>query len=77
KVIFSRDIPTLVEKWLKSHVQFYLDKHQLSFSDISVFLAHPVGKKVIDAYIKSHELSTEKLSSAQSILQKHGNMSSA
>ncbi|MCY8455194.1 type III polyketide synthase [Bacillus spizizenii] len=77
KVIFSRDIPTLVEKWLKTNVQVFLDKHQLSFSDISVFLAHPGGKKVIDAYIKSLELSSEKLLSAQSILQMHGNMSSA
>ncbi len=32
---------------------------------------------MIDAYIKSLGLSSEKLSSAQSILQKHGNMSSA
>lgn len=77
KVIFSRDIPTLVEKWLKTNVQIFLDKHKLSFHDISVFLAHPGGKKVIDAYIKSLGLSSEKLSSAQSILQKHGNMSSA
>lgn len=45
KVIFSRDIPTLVEKWLKTNVQIFLDKHKLSFHDISVFLAHPGGKK--------------------------------
>lgn len=32
---------------------------------------------MIDAYIKSLELSLEKLLAAQSILQKHGNMSSA
>ncbi|MEK4218488.1 type III polyketide synthase [Bacillus sp. FSL L8-0222] len=77
KVIFSRDIPTLVEKWLKTNVQTFLNGHQLSFSDITVFLAHPGGKKVIDAYIKCLELSPEQLASSQTILKKHGNMSSA
>ncbi len=77
QVIFSRDIPTLIEGWLKGNVEAFLAKHQLTFYDIKAFLAHPGGKKVIEAYIKSLSIPVEQLASSQKILRKHGNMSSA
>ena len=52
-VIFSKDIPSIVEKWLKPNVEQFLRKHMLSIEDMSHFIAHPGGKKVLDAYVSS------------------------
>ncbi|AKU32706.1 type III polyketide synthase [Bacillus altitudinis] len=77
RVIFSRDIPSLISGWLKEQVDQFL--HQLGFSteDVSVFLAHPGGKKVIDAYLESLSLQDHQLFSSKEVLKQHGNMSSA
>ncbi|WP_338703394.1 MULTISPECIES: type III polyketide synthase [Bacillus] len=77
RVIFSRDIPSIISGWLKEQVDQFL--HQLGFSteDVSVFLAHPGGKKVIDAYLESLSLQEHQLFSSKEVLKQHGNMSSA
>lgn len=77
RVIFSRDIPSIISGWLKEQVDQFL--HQLGFSteDVSVFLAHPGGKKVIDAYLESLSLQDHQLFSSKEVLKQHGNMSSA
>ncbi|MGE6629665.1 type III polyketide synthase [Bacillus sp. NPDC077027] len=77
QVIFSRDIPTIISGWLKEQVDFFLAQHRFSEEDISVFLAHPGGKKVIEAYIHSLSLNEQKLQSSKEVLKQNGNMSSA
>src|SRR5690606_1049313 len=52
-VVFSRDIPKIIEKWLKPNVDLFLDKISRTSSDITHFIAHPGGKKVLSAYEKS------------------------
>ncbi|MEC3656218.1 3-oxoacyl-[acyl-carrier-protein] synthase III C-terminal domain-containing protein [Bacillus siamensis] len=77
QVIFSRDIPTLVSHWLKDNVDVFLQEQGILSHDIKTFLAHPGGKKVIDAYLTSLSMDTGQLAASQKVLQKHGNMSSA
>ncbi|OLP65046.1 Alpha-pyrone synthesis polyketide synthase-like Pks11 [Bacillus pumilus] len=76
RVIFSRDIPSIISGWLKEQVDQFLKKHGCSKDDLSVFLAHPGGKKVIDAYLESLSLQEEQLFSSKEVLRTHGNMSS-
>ncbi|MCF6093769.1 type III polyketide synthase [Microaerobacter geothermalis] len=76
KVIFSRDIPSIVNKWMKSNVLQFLDRFQLSMDDIRHFITHPGGMKVIAAYEESLGIPSQKLSSAKQVLKDYGNMSS-
>ncbi len=76
-VIFSKDIPTIITEWLKPNVEKFLRKHQLTIQNIDHFIAHPGGKKVIEAYEQSLGFSQEKTEISRMILQEYGNMSSA
>ncbi|MBM6619307.1 type III polyketide synthase [Bacillus suaedaesalsae] len=76
-VIFSKDIPSIIKSWLKPNVEKFLEKHQLKLADIQHFIAHPGGKKVIEAYEESLGFGKEKTKISQKILREHGNMSSA
>ncbi|MEK5390989.1 3-oxoacyl-[acyl-carrier-protein] synthase III C-terminal domain-containing protein [Margalitia sp. FSL K6-0131] len=75
-VIFSKDIPMIVRKWLQPNVQAFLDKYHLDIKDIKQFIAHPGGKKVIDAYVEALGVSEERTKESRDILKHYGNMSS-
>lgn len=75
-VVFSRDIPTIVGEWLGPFVEDFLHKEQLAMEDISHFIAHPGGKKVLDAYEETLRLSKDKTENSRRVLTEHGNMSS-
>ncbi|MFD1738458.1 type III polyketide synthase [Bacillus salitolerans] len=76
-VIFSKDIPLIIREWLKPNVEKFLKKYELSMNEIKHFIAHPGGKKVIEAYESALNLTHEMTESSRNILKKHGNISSA
>lgn len=75
-VIFSRDIPSIIEKWLQPNVQQFLNRLGKKEEDIDHFVAHPGGKKVLHAYEKAFGFPSEKTQPSQDILVSYGNMSS-
>lgn len=75
-VVFSRDIPNIIRKWLGPIVVEFLAKQGISLEQIASFVAHPGGKKVLDAYIDALGIQEELLYTSKQVLQKHGNMSS-
>lgn len=77
KVIFSRDIPTLVRKQYRSVLEPFLNRHALSFQEIDHYIAHPGGRKVLIAMEEALEISEDRLKSSYQVLRKFGNMSSA
>jgi len=76
-VVFSKDIPSIIEGWLKPNVTEFLYKHKIDMNDIKHFIAHPGGKKVIDAYQKSLMIEEEMTNISLQVLKEFGNMSSA
>lgn len=76
-VIFSKDIPTIVKNWLKPNVDTFLHQHHLKLSDIQYFIAHPGGKKVIDAYQEALGFDEHMTEISKGVLNDYGNMSSA
>lgn len=76
QVIFSRDIPSIIQDWLKPNVEKFLEKQDVNFTDITHFVAHPGGKKVLEAYEKALGYTSEKTDVSRKILKSHGNMSS-
>lgn len=75
-VVFSRDIPHIIEDWLKPNVCGFLAEHEINLQQIDYFIAHPGGKKVIDAYVKSLEIHQSMTDVSLEVLKQFGNMSS-
>ncbi|ADU28688.1 type III polyketide synthase [Evansella cellulosilytica] len=76
QVVFSKDIPTVIKEWLKPNTLQFLEKQGYNINNIAQFIAHPGGKKVLEAYEETLSISTEMTRHARKVLQEHGNMSS-
>ncbi|MFD2371212.1 type III polyketide synthase [Brevibacillus sp. GCM10020057] len=76
KVVFSRDIPTLILQSMKDNVDRFLSPHQTSVDRLRHFLFHPGGAKVLTAYQRSLGLSADATRLSAEVLHSFGNMSS-
>lgn len=75
-VIFSRDIPTIIKKWLRPQIIDFLQENEMNIDEINHFIAHPGGKKVLEAYKEGLGFTNEHLHISKEVLINHGNMSS-
>lgn len=76
RVIFSRDIPTIVHKQVLPGVEAFLTKNTLQIQDIGYLIPHPGGAKVVTAYQEILQTSAELFEDARQVLGNCGNMSS-
>lgn len=77
KVRFSRDIPTIVRKYLPELLGSACEEWGIKQSEICHYVVHPGGAKVLYAYKDCLELSEDKLTFAYEVLREYGNMSSS
>ena len=75
-VIFSKSIPSIITKWLGPFVHEFLAIEELTKDDITHFVAHPGGKKVLEAYEAALGFDSTKTDISRDILRENGNMSS-
>ncbi|MDA3881694.1 MAG: hypothetical protein PF481_00245 [Bacteroidales bacterium] len=76
KVLFSSDIPTIITQNINNDVTSFLEKHHLKISDISNFIFHPGGKKVLTAYEDALLVEGDFLKNTREVMNDNGNMSS-
>jgi len=76
KAIFSKDIPTIVRKEVRSNIEQLLSSNNLSISDLKQFAVHPGGAKVLMEYEGSLGLPEGTFKHSRKVLKEHGNMSS-
>lgn len=76
KAIFSKDIPTIVRKEVKSNIEQLLSESGLSISDLTLYAVHPGGAKVLMEYENSLNLPQGTFKHSRKVLREHGNMSS-
>ncbi len=76
QVIFAKQIPDIIEKHALSDLSAFLLENNLKLADITRFLFHPGGAKVIEAYQNALGMSNGSLSLSSDILRNYGNMSS-
>ncbi|GBF10341.1 type III polyketide synthase [Tepidibacillus sp. HK-1] len=76
KVIFSKDIPSIVQNELKPNVDQFLLNHHLTLSDLQFFILHPGGTKIIEAYENAFQITEQETMITRQILNQYGNMSS-
>ncbi|KGX87915.1 type III polyketide synthase [Pontibacillus litoralis] len=77
QVVFAKSIPHIVETFWKEHVQCFEQKYKLNTKEMPFFVAHPGGKKVLEAYASTLHCSSTALRCSYDVLREHGNMSSA
>ncbi|HZG56976.1 type III polyketide synthase [Paenibacillus sp.] len=77
KVVFSKDIPTLVSQSMRGIVDRLIAPRGLADSDVETFALHPGGKKVLEAYEAALGLGAGALNASERVLRRYGNMSSA
>ena len=77
KVVFSKDIPNIVNQNVKGDILSFLGKHNLSIDEIKNFVTHPGGIKVINAYLDALNIDPHFMDNTKEVLREYGNMSSA
>ncbi len=76
-IVLSRDVPELLRGGIRGVVEKFLSRFHLGTEDLSAYLLHPGGRKLLD-YMES-ELGICKCETQPSwdILSQYGNLSSA
>lgn len=77
KVLFSQDIPTIIQKNVKGDVVDFLADYDLILSDVRNFIFHPGGRKVLAAYEDALQAPGDFLEHTRDVIRQYGNMSSA
>ena len=76
QLVMSRDVPKMADDYLRSEVDRFLFEHGLSIADISTWVCHPGGPKVLDAIENAIGLPPEALAHSRNSMRDNGNMSS-
>ncbi|MEE8149730.1 MAG: 3-oxoacyl-[acyl-carrier-protein] synthase III C-terminal domain-containing protein [candidate division Zixibacteria bacterium] len=76
QVIFAQRIPEIVKEHAAMDTDDFLRTHNLTLKDISSFLFHPGGTKVLKAYETALDLTDNELSLSWDVLNDYGNISS-
>ena len=75
-VVFSKSIPVIISKWLSPFIHEFLSRYDVLPEQITNFVAHPGGKKVLQAYEEALQLTEGHTAISRDVLKAHGNMSS-
>lgn len=76
QVVFSSRIPSIVQALMRDNVAEFLQGHGMTIDDISHWVLHPGGAKVISAYQSALGIDPERLAHTRAVLRRCGNMSS-
>lgn len=76
KIVLSADVPKMVEEHMKEDVDSFLGDHGLSRADISSWVCHPGGPKVLETMQEALQLPPGALDVTWRSLREVGNLSS-
>ncbi len=77
KIVLDAEVPNLVNTYLAGDVAGLLDAHALSRSEVTGWVCHPGGPKVIEAICQTLRLPPQALELTWNSLAEVGNLSSA
>ncbi|MBX0356268.1 type III polyketide synthase [Halobacillus sp. Nhm2S1] len=76
EVIFNKSIPRLVKEFWSVHAKEVVRSNDWQIEELPFIVAHPGGRKVLEAYEEVFNLKEGALSIPRKVLSSHGNMSS-
>ncbi|OBI44452.1 stilbene synthase [Mycobacterium sp. E796] len=77
QLVMSRDVPKMADDYLRAEVDGFLADHDLSIADVSTWVCHPGGPKVLDSIQSALGLPPEAVAHSRESMRENGNMSSA
>lgn len=77
RIVLSADVPDVVAEHLPGDVDTFLTEHGLARGDVSTWVAHPGGPRVLEALESSLDLPADALARTWRSLAEVGNLSSA
>ena len=76
-IVLSSDVPNMVRKHLARDIDAFLEEHGLQRDDVTTWIMHSGGPKVLEATAEALELPDEALQVSWDCLARVGNLSSA
>ncbi len=76
KIILSADVPKVAEEHMGPNVDRFLSEQNMTRKDISSYVCHPGGPKVLEAYQKSLGVTSKEMEVTWNHLNSLGNLSS-
>lgn len=77
RVVLSADVPKVVQEHVRADIDAFLDAEGLKRSDLSSYVMHPGGPKVLSAFEEALALEAGELELSWKTLAELGNLSSA
>ncbi|MDZ4266656.1 MAG: 3-oxoacyl-[acyl-carrier-protein] synthase III C-terminal domain-containing protein [Mycobacterium sp.] len=77
QLVMSRDVPRMAQDHLGAEVADFLAGHGLTTGDVSAWICHPGGPKVLDAVGQALELPSAEFRHSWESMRDNGNISSA
>jgi alkylresorcinol/alkylpyrone synthase len=76
KIKLSTEVATVAEKYVGDDVRNFLKEHGLTTNDISTWVCHPGGPKVIEAIENTLDLPSDAMDHTRNSLRENANLSS-
>lgn len=77
EIVLTAGVADVIERHFPSEVEAFLADHSLTVADISAWIAHPGGPRVLDAFAQSLELDPAVFARSWASLDRVGNLSSS
>lgn len=75
--VLSARVPVVGARYARQVVDDLLTRQELTYNDISHWIVHPGGEKVLDAFERTTGVPPAALAASRRVLYEYGNMSSA
>jgi alkylresorcinol/alkylpyrone synthase len=76
QIVLDKGLAPFVRREVVPAVEGFLAPRGLSRSDISRFILHPGGRRIVEAMAERLGLGPDDLAATEAVLSEHGNMSS-
>jgi len=76
RILLQKELPELVRSHLGQALQGFLARHGRERGDIGLFLLHPGGRRILEAYREVLGLGDAELAFSRESLRRYGNLSS-
>lgn len=75
-MVFDRRTPQIVDQHARVVLDAFLAAHSLTRGDVTEYLFHPGGPKVLSVYAAAYEVGLDRFAWSSDTLREFGNMSS-
>lgn len=76
RIVLQKELPELVQAELRGVIERFLEAHGRRRADLALYLLHPGGRRILEAYRDVLELGPDELAFSRESLRRYGNLSS-